>query len=83
MKVPRESIADLDLFPIDVQAELRISRRDAKMQNEQIEDLVPIRLDIDWEKVKIRANSLPRGPGLQPASLQTNLETQHDHEGST
>jgi hypothetical protein len=52
--------------------ELRISRRDAKMQNEQIEDLVPIRLDIDWES-----------PGLQPASLQTNLETQHDHEGST
>jgi SWI/SNF-related matrix-associated actin-dependent regulator of chromatin subfamily B protein 1 len=25
-----------------------------KIQNEQIEDLVPIRLDIDWEKVKIR-----------------------------
>jgi SWI/SNF-related matrix-associated actin-dependent regulator of chromatin subfamily B protein 1 len=34
--------------------ELRISRREAKMQNEQMEDLVPIRLDIDWEKVKIR-----------------------------
>lgn len=34
--------------------ELRISRRDLKAQNEQIEDLVPIRLDIDWEKVKIR-----------------------------
>lgn len=34
--------------------ELRISRRDAKTQNEQMEDLVPIRLDIDWEKVKIR-----------------------------
>lgn len=34
--------------------ELRISRRDMKVQNEQIEDLVPIRLDIDWEKVKIR-----------------------------
>ncbi|KAJ5690649.1 hypothetical protein N7462_005041 [Penicillium macrosclerotiorum] len=34
--------------------ELRISRRDMKVQNEQIEDLVPIRLDIDWEKIKIR-----------------------------
>ncbi|KAJ5371248.1 SWI/SNF chromatin-remodeling complex subunit snf5 [Penicillium cataractarum] len=34
--------------------ELRVSRRDMKIQNEQIEDLVPIRLDIDWEKIKIR-----------------------------
>ncbi|KAL2864468.1 SWI/SNF chromatin-remodeling complex subunit SNF5 [Aspergillus lucknowensis] len=34
--------------------ELRVSRKDLKTQNEQIEDLVPIRLDIDWEKVKIR-----------------------------
>ncbi|CAG7968841.1 unnamed protein product [Penicillium salamii] len=34
--------------------ELRISRREAKIQNEQTEDLVPVRLDIDWEKVKIR-----------------------------
>ncbi|KAJ5709788.1 hypothetical protein N7493_010079 [Penicillium malachiteum] len=34
--------------------ELRVSRRDMKVQSEQIEDLVPIRLDIDWEKVKIR-----------------------------
>ncbi|GLA46371.1 SWI/SNF chromatin-remodeling complex subunit [Aspergillus niger] len=34
--------------------ELRISRKDLKTQNEQIEDLVPIRLDIDWEKIKIR-----------------------------
>ncbi|KAJ5811497.1 hypothetical protein N7474_007798 [Penicillium riverlandense] len=34
--------------------ELRISRRDMKLQSEQLEDLVPIRLDIDWEKVKIR-----------------------------
>lgn len=34
--------------------ELRVSRRDMKVQNEQIEDLVPIRLDVDWEKVKIR-----------------------------
>ncbi|KAJ5256988.1 hypothetical protein N7478_013092 [Penicillium angulare] len=34
--------------------ELRVPRRDMKVQNEQIEDLVPIRLDIDWEKVKIR-----------------------------
>ncbi|KAJ5648099.1 hypothetical protein N7490_004471 [Penicillium lividum] len=34
--------------------ELRVSRRDLKVQNEQMDDLVPIRLDIDWEKVKIR-----------------------------
>ncbi|KAJ5894709.1 hypothetical protein N7495_006400 [Penicillium taxi] len=34
--------------------ELRVSRRDMKVQSEQMEDLVPIRLDIDWEKVKIR-----------------------------
>ncbi|KAJ5983146.1 hypothetical protein N7481_005245 [Penicillium waksmanii] len=34
--------------------ELRVSRRDMKIQNEQTEDLVPIRLDIDWEKIKIR-----------------------------
>ncbi|EAW14538.1 putative SWI-SNF complex subunit (Snf5) [Aspergillus clavatus NRRL 1] len=34
--------------------ELRVPRKDLKIQNEQIEDLVPIRLDIDWEKVKIR-----------------------------
>ncbi|EPS32858.1 hypothetical protein PDE_07819 [Penicillium oxalicum 114-2] len=34
--------------------ELKVSRRDMKIQSEQIEDLVPIRLDIDWEKVKIR-----------------------------
>ncbi|KAJ5710212.1 hypothetical protein N7493_009804 [Penicillium malachiteum] len=34
--------------------ELRVSRRDMKVQSEQIEDLVPIRLDIDWEKVKIQ-----------------------------
>ncbi|KAL4761071.1 SWI/SNF chromatin-remodeling complex subunit SNF5 [Aspergillus foveolatus] len=34
--------------------ELRVSRKDMKTQSEQLEHLVPIRLDIDWEKVKIR-----------------------------
>lgn len=34
--------------------ELRISRKDMKLQSEQKEDLVPIRLDCDWDKVKIR-----------------------------
>ncbi|KAL4931930.1 SWI/SNF chromatin-remodeling complex subunit SNF5 [Aspergillus undulatus] len=34
--------------------ELRVSRKDLKTQSEQVENLVPIRLDIDWEKVKIR-----------------------------
>lgn len=34
--------------------ELRIPRKDMKVQNEQTEDLVPIRLDIEWEKIRIR-----------------------------
>ena len=34
--------------------ELRVSRKDLNVQNEQIEDLVPIRIDIDWDKVKVR-----------------------------
>ena len=34
--------------------ELRVSRKDMKLQNEQTEDLVPIRLDIEWEKIRIR-----------------------------
>lgn len=34
--------------------ELRVSRKDSKTQSEQLENLVPIRLDIDWDKVKIR-----------------------------
>lgn len=34
--------------------ELRIPRREMKTQAEQIEDLVPVRLDIDWDKIKIR-----------------------------
>uniref|UniRef100_A0A093XK80 SWI/SNF chromatin-remodeling complex subunit snf5 n=1 Tax=Talaromyces marneffei PM1 TaxID=1077442 RepID=A0A093XK80_TALMA len=34
--------------------ELRISRKDLKAQSELREDLVPIRLDCDWDKVKIR-----------------------------
>lgn len=34
--------------------ELRVSRKDLKAQSELREDLVPIRLDCDWDKVKIR-----------------------------
>ncbi|KAL5336391.1 hypothetical protein BJX70DRAFT_283890 [Aspergillus crustosus] len=34
--------------------ELRVSRKDLKTQSEQTENLVPVRLDIDWEKVRIR-----------------------------
>ncbi|KAF9892441.1 SWI/SNF chromatin-remodeling complex subunit [Aspergillus nanangensis] len=34
--------------------ELRVSRKELKAQNELIEDLVPVRLDIDWDKIKIR-----------------------------
>lgn len=34
--------------------DLRISRDDMLAQAEQLEDLVPIRLDIDWDKIKLR-----------------------------
>lgn len=34
--------------------ELRVSRRDMKIQSEQLEDLVPIRLDLDLDKIKLR-----------------------------
>jgi SWI/SNF-related matrix-associated actin-dependent regulator of chromatin subfamily B member 1 len=34
--------------------ELRVSRKDLKAQSELREDLVPIRLDCDWDKIKIR-----------------------------
>ncbi|KAI9809541.1 MAG: SWI/SNF chromatin-remodeling complex subunit [Pycnora praestabilis] len=34
--------------------ELRVSRKDLATQAEQLEELVPVRLDIDWEKVKLR-----------------------------
>ncbi|OJD26050.1 hypothetical protein ACJ73_02579 [Blastomyces percursus] len=34
--------------------DLRISRDDMLVQAEQLEDLVPIRLDIDWDKIKLR-----------------------------
>lgn len=33
---------------------LRIKRKDMKEQADQVEELVPIRLDIDWEKIKLR-----------------------------
>ncbi|OAX84291.1 hypothetical protein ACJ72_01333 [Emergomyces africanus] len=34
--------------------DLRISRDDMLAQADQLEDLVPIRLDIDWDKIKLR-----------------------------
>ncbi|OJD18636.1 hypothetical protein AJ78_01332 [Emergomyces pasteurianus Ep9510] len=34
--------------------DIRISRDDMLAQAEQLEDLVPIRLDIDWDKIKLR-----------------------------
>ncbi|QSS49966.1 transcription factor Snf5p [Histoplasma capsulatum var. duboisii H88] len=34
--------------------DIRISRDDMLTQAEQLEDLVPIRLDIDWDKIKLR-----------------------------
>lgn len=33
---------------------LQIKRKDMKQQAEQMEELVPIRLDVDWEKIKLR-----------------------------
>lgn len=33
---------------------LRIKRKDMAMQADQVEELVPIRLDVDWDKVKLR-----------------------------
>lgn len=35
-------------------AELRISRKERSTQAEQIEELVPVRLDIEWDKIKLR-----------------------------
>ena len=34
--------------------ELRVSRKDASAQAEQVEELVPIRLDIEWDKIRLR-----------------------------
>ena len=34
--------------------ELRISKKDLATQSEQIEELVPIRIDIEWDKVRLR-----------------------------
>lgn len=33
---------------------LQIERKDMKQQAEQIEELLPIRLDVDWDKIKLR-----------------------------
>lgn len=33
---------------------LRIKRKELKQQAEQVEELLPIRLDIDWDKIKLR-----------------------------
>lgn len=33
---------------------LRIKRKDLKQQAEQVEELLPIRLDVDWDKIKLR-----------------------------
>ena len=34
--------------------ELRVPRREAQKHAEQLEELVPVRLDIEWEKVRLR-----------------------------
>ena len=34
--------------------ELHVSRKDAAAQAEQVEELVPIRLDIEWDKIRLR-----------------------------
>jgi SWI/SNF-related matrix-associated actin-dependent regulator of chromatin subfamily B protein 1 len=33
---------------------LRMKRKDMNQQAEQVEELVPIRLDVDWERIKLR-----------------------------
>ncbi|KFY44677.1 hypothetical protein V495_03317 [Pseudogymnoascus sp. VKM F-4514 (FW-929)] len=33
---------------------LRVKRKDLNQQAEQVEELIPIRLDVDWEKIKLR-----------------------------
>ncbi|KAN0095885.1 SNF5 domain containing protein [Hyaloscypha variabilis] len=33
---------------------LRIKRKDLQAQADQVEELVPIRLDVDWDKIKLR-----------------------------
>lgn len=33
---------------------LRIKRKDMNQQAEQVEELIPIRLDVDWDKIKLR-----------------------------
>lgn len=35
-------------------APLKIKRKDMKQQAEQLEELVPIRLDVEWDKIKLR-----------------------------
>ncbi|KAF4627612.1 hypothetical protein G7Y89_g10546 [Cudoniella acicularis] len=35
-------------------ARLRIKRKEMVQQAEQVEELVPIRLDVDWDKIKLR-----------------------------
>ncbi|KAI9723439.1 MAG: hypothetical protein M1812_001323 [Candelaria pacifica] len=34
--------------------ELRIPRKDVATQADQLEELIPVRLDIDWDKIKLR-----------------------------
>lgn len=33
---------------------LRIKRKDIKQQAEQVEELLPVRLDVEWDKIKLR-----------------------------
>lgn len=33
---------------------LRVKRKDMAQQAEQVEELIPIRLDVDWDKIKLR-----------------------------
>ena len=34
--------------------ELRISRKEMSTQADQLEELIPVRLDVDWDKIKLR-----------------------------
>lgn len=35
-------------------AKLRVKRKDMNQQAEQVEELIPIRIEVDWDKVKLR-----------------------------
>ncbi|KAI5305108.1 hypothetical protein KEM56_005285 [Ascosphaera pollenicola] len=64
--------------------EIRLSKEEMLAQSEQVEDLVPIRLEIDWEKIKLRdtftwnLHDRVTPPELFAEKLVEDLGLQHD-----